>query len=76
MKRYDEVAADIVKTEADRIRFLERRVDTLRKIERAVRKLFDSGHVRQTDVLTAELARLDAEYALAKAKAGAGTGSR
>jgi RNA polymerase sigma factor (sigma-70 family) len=79
MKRYDEVVADVgVKTEADRIRFLERQVVTLKQIEEAVRKQFDIGQVTQTDVLTAELARLDAEYALAmtKAKTSAGTGLR
>ena len=36
LKRYDEVVADVVvKTEADRIRFLERQVATLKQIEEA-----------------------------------------
>ncbi len=65
-----------MKTEADRIRFLERQVATLKQIEEAARKRFDSGQDHGEDVLTAELARLDAEYALAKAKRSAGTGSK
>jgi hypothetical protein len=71
-KRYDEVVADVtVKTDADRIRFLEREVTTLKQIEDATRELFRTGQAPQRDLLTAELARLDAEYALAKAKAKA-----
>jgi RNA polymerase sigma factor (sigma-70 family) len=79
MKRYDEVVADVVvRTESDRIRFLERQVATLKQIEEAIRKRYDSGQVTQTDVLTAELARLDAEYAvaIAKAKVSVGAGLR
>jgi RNA polymerase sigma factor (sigma-70 family) len=69
-KRYDEVVADVtVKTDADRLRFLERQVDTLRRIEDHSRRLYRASQAPQLDVLTAELARLDAEYALAKLKA-------
>jgi RNA polymerase sigma factor (sigma-70 family) len=68
-KRYDEVAADVtVKTEADRLRFLERQVETLKRIEEYTRRFYRAGQAPQLDVLTAELARLDAEYALAKAR--------
>jgi hypothetical protein len=72
-KRYDEVVADVmVKTDAERLRFLERQVDTLKRIEEYSRRLYREGQAPQLDVLTAELARLDAEYALAKAKMRAG----
>jgi hypothetical protein len=76
-KRYDEVVANVtVKTEADRIRFLERQVDTLKRIEEQTRRSYRTGQVSQLDVLTAELARLDAEYALAKAKVKAGPAAK
>jgi RNA polymerase sigma factor (sigma-70 family) len=69
-KRYDDVVADVmVKSDADRVRFLEREVSTLKHIEDGTRELFRKGQVTQQDLLTAELAQLDAEYALAKAKA-------
>ena len=68
-KRYDEVVAEVmVKTDADRIQFLERRVAGLKQLEEAGRKLYRSGMIRQSDVFSAELARLDAEYDLAKAR--------
>ncbi len=68
-KRYDEVVADVmVKTDADRIQFLARRVAGLKQLEEAARKLYRSGMIRQSDVFGAELARLDAEYDLAKAR--------
>jgi RNA polymerase sigma factor (sigma-70 family) len=71
-KRFDEVVADVtVKTDADRVRFLEREVTTLKQIEDPTRELFRRGQVTQSDLLMVELARLDAEYALAKAKAKA-----
>jgi hypothetical protein len=69
-KRHDEVVADVtVKTDADRIRFLERQVTTLKQIEDRTRELFRRALVTQVDGDLAELARLDAEYALAKLKA-------
>jgi outer membrane protein TolC len=69
-KRYDEVVADVtVKTDADRIRFLERQVATLKQIEDRTRELFRRAIVTQVDGDLAELARLDAEYALAKLRA-------
>jgi outer membrane protein TolC len=72
-KRYDEVVADVtVRTDADRIRFLERQVDLLKRIEEHSRQLHMAGQGTQLDVLTAELARLDAEYALTKARTKTG----
>ncbi len=63
-KRYDEVVADVtVKTEADRVRFLEREVATLKQIEDVVRGRFRNGNETHGTVLMTELARLDAEYA-------------
>ncbi len=71
-KRYDDVVADVmVKTDADRLRLLEREITTFKRIEDGTRELFHRGVVTQGALLTAELARLDAEYALAKAKAKA-----
>jgi outer membrane protein TolC len=71
-KRYDDVVADVmVKTDADRVRFLEREVSTFKQIEDGTRELFQKGLVTQGALLAAELTRLDAEYALAKAKAKA-----
>ena len=68
-KRYDEVVADVtVKTDADRVQFLERGVKTLKQYEDGMREHFRHGLVSQREVLTVELARLDAEYALAKAR--------
>jgi RNA polymerase sigma factor (sigma-70 family) len=71
-KRYDEVMADVmVKTDADRVRFLEREVTTLKQIEERMRELFRRGQCTERDLLTTELARLDADYALTKAKSKA-----
>jgi RNA polymerase sigma factor (sigma-70 family) len=69
-KRYDEVVAEVmITTDADRVRFLERQVAGLKQVEDHVRQLFDRGQVQRFDADRAKLARLDAEYALAKAKA-------
>lgn len=69
-KRYGEVVADVtVKTEADRVRYLKHLIATLKKIEDATRELHRTSQATQRDILTAELARLDAEYVLAKANA-------
>jgi hypothetical protein len=76
-KRYDEVVADVmVKTADDRIRYLGHRIATLKRIEDAMRELFRRNQASTRDVLEAELARLDAEYELAKAKANARSGSK
>ncbi len=77
LKRYDEVVADVmVKTAADRVRYLERQVATLKKIEEVIQARFRAGNTTQYDLLAAELARLDAEYALAKARADARSRSK
>jgi hypothetical protein len=76
-KHYDDVVADVmVKTDADRLRYLAQRVSTLKEIEDGTRELYRRNRAPQRDLLTAELARLDAEYALAKAKAEARGDSR
>jgi Outer membrane efflux protein len=73
-KRYDEAVADVtVKTDADRVRFLERQVALFKQIEEAARKQYDRGQVPLFDMHAAKLSRLDAEYALAKAKVKAGS---
>ena len=77
LKRCDEVVADVtVKTDADRVRFLERQVATLKQIELHTQQLYRTGQATQLDVFAAELARLDAEYALAKARPKAGNNPR
>jgi RNA polymerase sigma factor (sigma-70 family) len=72
-KRYDEAEADVTATtDADHVRCLERQVSRLKQIEDFTRKLVRRSQGSQLDALAAELARLDAEYALAKAKAKIG----
>jgi hypothetical protein len=76
-KRYDEVVTDVrVKTDADRLRYLEQQIATLKQIEARIRELFRAGQAPDRDVLAAELARLDAENALAKVKAKARSNSK
>jgi len=76
-KRYDEVVADVmVKTATDRVRYLGHQVATLKKIEDATRELSRRGQATPRDMLAAELARLDAEYALAKARVDARSSSK
>ncbi len=76
-KSCDKVVADVtVKTDADRVQFLERVVKTLKQYEDVTRESFRKGMVQQFDVLTVELARLDGEYALAKAKLKARVSSK
>ncbi len=70
--RYDEVVADVmVRTDADRVRYLERRVATLKQIEDRTQQSYRAGQSSENDMLTAKLARLDAEYAVVKAKVSA-----
>ena len=76
-QHYDEVVADVmVKTDADRVRYLESRVAGLKQLEDRAGKMHASGMIRESDVLTLELARLDAEYALVKAKLKTATESK
>ncbi len=76
-KHFDEVVADVmVKTDADRVRHLESQVAGLKQLEDRARKLHASGMIRESDVLTLELARLDAEYALLQAKLKTATTSK
>jgi len=71
--RYYEVVDEVlVKSDADRVRFLEHRVATLKRTENFVRELFKRGGVRRTDVLATELDRLEALDRLEKARAKIG----
>jgi RNA polymerase sigma factor (sigma-70 family) len=71
--RYDEVVAELlVKTDADRVRFLEHRLDTLKRMEHFVRDCFKSARLGLPEVLAVELCRLEAEDRLEKAMAKAG----
>jgi RNA polymerase sigma factor (sigma-70 family) len=74
-RRYDDVVGAVtVKSAADRVRFGEVRVAALKRIEQIVRELHAKGQVSEIEVLTVELDRLEAEDALAKAKAKIGVG--
>ena len=67
--RYDEVVSEVfVKTDADRVRFLEHRVAILKQIERYLGELAKSAMVAPMDALSAELYRLEAEDRLEKAR--------
>jgi RNA polymerase sigma factor (sigma-70 family) len=69
-KRYNDVVGEeTVKTEADRVRFHQTQVATLKELEQTVRELYAQGRKTQADVLTVQLDRLGAEEALARAKA-------
>jgi len=69
-KRCDDIEVEVmVKTDADRVRFHERQVATLKQIEQASREIYRNGMITETDVLVAELERLEAEAALEKFKA-------
>jgi hypothetical protein len=71
--RYDEVVAEVlVNTEADRVRFMEHRLATLKRIEQYITDLFKGAQVGRIDVLAAELYRLEAEDRLEKAGAKLG----
>jgi len=68
--RYDEVVGEVlVKTDADRVRFLEHRAATLKRIEDFVRARAKVGDLSPIDVLAAEFYRLEAEDRLEKARA-------
>jgi RNA polymerase sigma factor (sigma-70 family) len=69
---YDVVGEVLVKTDADRVRFLEHRVATLKRIEQFVRELFKNKFLGSIDVLAVELDRLEAEDRLEKARARVG----
>jgi hypothetical protein len=71
--RYDEVVAEVlVKTDTDRVRFLEHRLATLKRIEQYVTDLSKAGGLRQPEVLAVELYRLEAEERLDKTRAKIG----
>ena len=68
--RYYEVVGEVlVKTDADRVRFLEFRVATLKRTEHFVKELFKAGQAGFPDVLAVELDRLEAEDRLETARA-------
>jgi hypothetical protein len=75
--RYGEVVGEVlVKTDADRVRFLEHRLAVLKRTEEFVRDLFKNRIAGSPDVLVAELYRLEAEDRLEKARAAiAATGA-
>ncbi len=71
--RYGEVVGEVlVKSDADRVRFLEHRVATLKRIEQFIREVFKNGQVSPLDVSAAELCRLEAEDRLEQARAKVG----
>jgi RNA polymerase sigma factor (sigma-70 family) len=74
-KRYDDLAyAVMLTTGGDRIRLYEGRVAELREIEMRIKTLYDQGQVQESDVDIVAYYRLEAEEALAIAKAEKGEG--
>jgi RNA polymerase sigma factor (sigma-70 family) len=72
-RRYDDVVGAVtVKSNADRVRFNEVRVAGWKRVTEVVRELRGKGQKTESDVLAVELERLEAEDALAKAKAKIG----
>jgi RNA polymerase sigma factor (sigma-70 family) len=71
--RLDEVIAEVlVKTDADRVRFLEHRLATLERIEHFIGELQKNGFISPIEPLSAELYRREAEDRLEKARAKLG----
>jgi len=68
-KRYDDIAGEMAKSDADRLRHYESQVATMKQIEQRSRELYRNGMITGTDVLVAELERLEAEIALERFKA-------
>jgi RNA polymerase sigma-70 factor (ECF subfamily) len=79
-KRYNDIVGEMAKSDADRLRHYESQVAVMKKIEERSRELYRLGQVTATDVLIAELERLEAEVALEKLQAavkkGAGPGKQ
>jgi RNA polymerase sigma factor (sigma-70 family) len=72
---YDDVVAEVlVKTDADRVRFLEHRVATLKRMEQFVGERLNARMASPLDVSAVELYRLEAEDRLEKARAKLGAG--
>ena len=70
-KRYAEAVADATATaEADRMGLLGGEFATLEEVEDTTGELIRKGEAGVLDLLTGELARLEVEYALARAKGG------
>ena len=68
--RHDEVVGDVlVKSDGDRVRFLEHRVATLKRMEQFVKEVSKNRQCSPLDVSAAELYRLEAEDQLETARA-------
>ncbi|MGO9462624.1 MAG: sigma-70 family RNA polymerase sigma factor [Isosphaeraceae bacterium] len=68
-KRYDDIAGEMARGDAERRRHYESQVATMKQIEDRSRELYRNGMITETDLLVAELERLEAEAALEKFKA-------
>jgi len=68
-KRYDDIAGEVAKSDADRLRHYESGVAIMKQVEDRSRELYRLGQATGTDVLVAELERLEAEAALEKFQA-------
>ncbi len=68
-KRFDDIVGQMAKNDTDRLRHYERQVAHMKQIEESSRELYRNGMITETDVLVAELERLEAEAALEKFKA-------
>jgi hypothetical protein len=69
-RRCDDVEGEVtVKNDNDRVRFLERRVTKLKRIEQLARARYDKDELREVDFFAAEFELHEAEDALEKARA-------
>jgi HlyD family secretion protein len=69
-RRYDDLVGELTaKSDVDRTRFQQARVDGLKQVEQLVRKQHADGQISENDMLTIVLERLEAEDTLAKSKA-------
>jgi len=68
-QRYDDIVGEMARSDADRLRHYESHVALMKQIEERSRELFRLGRTTQTNLLVAELERLDAEIALERFRA-------
>jgi RNA polymerase sigma factor (sigma-70 family) len=72
-KRYHDLAYAVVLIDGgDRIQFFEGRLAELKRVEQLMSELFDKGQIQQSDVDIVQYYRLEADEALATAKAEIG----
>jgi hypothetical protein len=65
-KRYSDIVGEVAKTDVDRLRHYESQVVIMKQLENSIREIYRKGMASETDMLVAELERLEAEGALEK----------